>query len=154
MKQVVICWVCLVGVFFFNPPVAQSHSVQGWIQSRETKVVTAEYDDGEPLGYAVFEVYTLGGKELFQSGVTDPNGCFSFLPDTPGKWKILVKDGMGHQLSLTADINNQQALKEEIAPVSGPGHLSKIGAIITGLSFIFGLTGLVLLFKTKKRPKV
>jgi len=116
-------------------------------------VVTAEYDDGEPLGYAVFEVYYPGGKELFQSGVTDPNGCFSFLPDTPGKWKILVKDGMGHQVSLTADINDQQALKEKTAPGVGPGQLSKIQPIITGLSLIFGLMGLVLLFKTKKRPK-
>lgn len=148
-----MCWVCLAGVFFFNLSMAQAHSVRGWIQSRETKVVTAEYDDGEPLGYAVFEVYTPGGKDLFQSGVTDPNGCFSFLPDTPGKWKILVKDGMGHQVSLTADINDQQALKKGTDPGVGSGHLSKIQSIITGILLIFGLMGLVLLFKTKKRPK-
>lgn len=152
MKQVVICWVCLVG-FFFNPPMAKAHGVRGWIQSREATVVTSEYDDGEPVSYAVVEVYHPGGKELFQSGVTDPNGCFAFLPDTPGKWKIIVKDGMGHQVSLTADINNQQALKEKSAPAGAPGHLSKIQPIITGISLIFGLMGLVLLFKTKKRSK-
>jgi len=131
----------------------KAHSVRGWIQSREAMVVASEYDDGEPVSYAVFEIYYPGGKDLFQSGVTDPNGCFSFLPDTPGKWKIFVKDGMGHQVSLTADISNQQALKEKTAPVSNPGHLSKIQPIITGISLIFGLTGLILLFKTKKRSK-
>ena len=40
-------------------------------------------------------------EEEFQTGRTDANGVFAFVPDTAGEWGFIVDDGMGHRKEST-----------------------------------------------------
>jgi hypothetical protein len=52
---------------------------------------------GAVVGAAV-EVYSPDdGDEPYQTGVTDRNGRFSFVPESAGQWRFIVDDGMGHR---------------------------------------------------------
>ncbi len=58
----------------------------------------AEYSDGSPMAYCRVKVYLEGDRLPFQTGVTDKNGRFLIYPDPPGKYRIVITDGMGHRL--------------------------------------------------------
>jgi hypothetical protein len=116
-------------------------------------MVESEYDDGEPMGYADVEVYNPMEKIPFQSGRTDQNGRFLFFPDKKGDWKVIVNDGMGHQLVLKTNIDDNLNLIEQSSQtkaVENSRSFSGFQKIIMGLAFIFGTFGVVSLFKGKK----
>ena len=54
------------------------------LKKTEAWCITAQYDDGEFMSYAGVEVKAPGSDIAFQTGRTDRNGCFVFLPDAQG----------------------------------------------------------------------
>ena len=127
-------------------PIAQAHGVRGKVGAGGV-VVTAEYDTGEPMSYAKVKILAPNSKLLFQSGRTDRNGCFCFFPDTPGTWKVIVEDEMGHRLELQFPINKRMKLKQNV-----PKHklLPIFIRALMGLSFIFGIFGVFFWWKVRK----
>ncbi len=85
--------------------IGRTHGVRGRIGSETSILVEVEYDDGEPVSYAAVEVLNLKEKIPFQTGRTDRNGRFLFLPDKPGEWKVVVNDEMGHRVALKTTID-------------------------------------------------
>ncbi|NPA39393.1 MAG: hypothetical protein GXO57_03005 [Thermodesulfobacteria bacterium] len=73
-------------------------------------VIIAQYDTGDPMSYAKVDIYAPDSKIRFQLGRTDRNGCFAFLPDIPGIWRVKVYDGLGHllRLSIKVDFKNKK----------------------------------------------
>jgi nickel transport protein len=61
-------------------------------------IVRAAYGGSEPVAFAKFQVYSPDSPDAeFQTGVTDRRGYFSFVPDQPGSWRIVVDDEEGHR---------------------------------------------------------
>ncbi len=66
------------------------------------------YDDREPMQYSEVLVFSPDDDRFeYQNGRTDSKGRFSFYPDSPGKWRIEVNDGMGHMVKGYADIEDE-----------------------------------------------
>ncbi len=85
-----------------------AHAVHGETENgSEALCTSASYEDGEPMSYAAVEIIAPNAKLPFQSGRTDRNGYFCFRPDTPGRWKIIVKDEDGHFVRLGAKVSKE-----------------------------------------------
>jgi len=105
------------------------------------KYIKTFYDDGSPMAFCKVTVFAPDESE-FQSGITDRNGVFAFLPDAPGAWKIEVDDGMGHKMEKTILIDNAYELSE-----MPHGKASRGYGIITGIGLIFGISGLLFILR-------
>jgi hypothetical protein len=74
--------------------------------AREGRVVvaTCRYDGGIPVAGALVTVLAPGVDAPYLTGTTDPAGLFTFLPGTPGEWRVVVDDGMGHRREARIDV--------------------------------------------------
>lgn len=124
---------------------AWEYGVDGYVETVSGQGITAMYDDGEPMSYAAVEIKAPGADVAFQTGRTDRNGYFMVNPDTPGDWKAIVTDGMGHRLELGFTVEEGQEKPEQPAQPSGPADrpVNRSTGIVAGLSVIFGLFGIV-----------
>jgi len=87
------------------PCAVLAHGV-GYRQS-DLRPVSLEfsYSTGETMSYLETRVFSpLDEKFAFQSGRTDEAGRFAFTPDSPGQWRIVVKDEEGHQAEAVIDV--------------------------------------------------
>ena len=119
-------------------------------------MLESQYDDGEPMSYAEVEVYGPVEKIVFQSGRTDQNGRFLFLPDKVGEWKIIVNDGMGHQLVLKTNVDDSPDLIEQnsqTGTVEDSQPFSGFQGVVMGIALIFGVFGVVSCCKGKKNHR-
>lgn len=134
--------------------------------TREGRVVVAacHYDGGTPVTGAQVTLYPPGSDTPYQTGVTDRAGVFAFLPESPGEWRVLVDDGMGHrrEASIQTAATYESGAGSDDHGAAGSGadqahtHVSG-GAelswkLATGLSLIVGLTGFAYGF-TARRPQ-
>lgn len=129
------------------PVLCFAHGVQGQVGTGGITIL-AEYTTGEPMSYASVEVLAPASKLPFQIGRTDRNGRFCFFPDAPGKWKVVVNDKMGHRLELLIPVD--KAMKPESGKSNKkhfPFSLTKYERALMGLSIIFGITGIIILWK-------
>jgi nickel transport protein len=132
-------WICLCFTILALPGLLHAHGMAWEIAPRETLAILATYDDGEAMAYAAVKIFGPGESQIeHQNGRTDKNGCFAFVPDTPGPWRIIVDGGMGHVINTTFEVDD--ALSVAGAAVSTP--YSRFHGITAGLGFIFGLTGI------------
>jgi len=132
------------------PSLLCAHGVSGKIDTGGF-VITAEYDTGDPISYAMVKISAPGAKLTFQSGRTDRNGRFCFFPDMPGEWKVVVDDEMGHRLEVPVSVNEAMKLKtDEQAGRSARSSLSKYDRALMGICIIFGISGVLFLWRGKK----
>jgi len=76
-------------------------------------------------------------KSEFQTGYTDTNGVFSFVPDRPGDWRFIVDDDTGHREDV--DIPYTQSPHRTASAATVP-LWQQLGA---GLALIAGLAGVL-----------
>ena len=124
---------------------ATGHGVQH-SASQEGTAIRASYNDGSPMGFCDFAVFAPGEDLEYQTGITDRNGGFAFLPDTLGVWRVTVDDGMGHLVQADIEIGLQGL-------VSARGEMRSDGpsTAVVGVSVIFGLWGLWMMFARRPR---
>lgn len=140
----------LMATFLFFPSFLWAHGVRGDIGSGGV-VVTAEYDTTEPMSYAKVEVSAPETKLPFQSGRTDRNGRFVFFPDTPGIWKIVIDDEIGHRLEMEIPIDT--AMEIDAGPKAGNSvgnYLPKYALALMGVCVIFGIFGCLTWYKGRQ----
>ena len=114
-----------------------AHGVRYSVSEGAT-VVTATYDDGNSMAFCDVAVFAPGGnEETYQEGTSDRNGCFAFVPDTNGTWRVTVDDGMGHlvEVEIKIDSGGRQISDAE-------HHSDRLGGAVIGISVIFGAFGL------------
>ena len=117
-------------------------------------VISAEYTTGEPMSYAKVVITAPDKKIPFQIGRTDRNGRFCFYPDMPGKWKVVVEDGIGHRLEMNLSIKYIEHFEtSENIESSLEKYISKYLRAISGISIIFGIFGCIMGWKGYKRNK-
>ena len=46
-------------------------------------------------------------KFAVQSGRTDEQGRFAFIPDSPGEWRVIVRDEEGHQCEAKINLSQE-----------------------------------------------
>ncbi len=136
-------WIVIVFIVILAayPLKSMAHGVRGKVASGGV-IVKAEYTTGDPMSYAKVVITAPDKKIPFQIGRTDRNGRFCFYPDIPGKWKVVVEDGMGHRLEMNLPVKH-------VGHVGISGYvetpmqrrISKYLKAITGISIIFGIFG-------------
>lgn len=132
---------------------ARSHGVEGYVEKMNGYCITALYDDGEPMSYAAAEIKAPGSETIFQKGRTDRNGRFMILPDGPGMWQAIVQDGMGHRVRVEIDVAGKEQGDQKTEAVYSPaasGRVNRPLKIISGLSIIFGLCGVLYGWKARR----
>jgi nickel transport protein len=128
-----------------------AHGVQGRIDSGAV-VVSAAYDSGEPVRYAKVTISGPDSKVAFQSGNTDRNGRFSFSPDVPGEWTVVVDDGIGHRLKMDVQVDETMRLRSDQAPAGAPQIRNcSYERALAGVAVIFGILGIALWLKARRR---
>ena len=139
-----------LGVIFLLPTVIYAHGVSGKIDAGGI-VVTAVYDSGESMSYAKVKISAPGAKITFQSGRTDRNGRFSFFPDTPGDWKVVVDDEMGHLLELNVPVDETLVFQDnQQRGETGESSPSRYDKALMGISIIFGISGIFFWWKGRR----
>ncbi|RLB10909.1 MAG: hypothetical protein DRG27_02205 [Deltaproteobacteria bacterium] len=142
--------IAIIALILIFPASVYAHGVMGKI-GKGGIVVTAQYDTGEPMSYAKVEISAPNSKLPFQSGRTDRNGRFCFLPDTAGTWKVVVDDEIGHRLELEIPVNTALEVKEKALKQNFVDHyLSRYTKAIIGICLIFGFFGCILGWRGKK----
>lgn len=114
-------------------------------------VLTAQYEGIEAASFIAVTVHpppSAGIKaDAYQTGHTDYNGRFVFIPSAPGLWRVVLDDELGHRTELTADIGGD-------ASVTGGGTASGRSAtekLVVGLSVLFGAAGLLYGWLSRRR---
>jgi len=103
--------------------------------------VRAIYDDDRPMAFADVSVFGPGNSETpFLKGSTDRHGHFAFVPDQPGQWQVRVDDGMGHVVSIPADVDEHGLC---VADSAGESRLTRS---LVGIGAILGIFGGASLF--------
>ncbi len=144
MKSI-ISLICFLGCILAGSDTVWSHGMRGRTALETGILFEAEYDDGEPMSDAAVEVFIQDEELPFQTGRTDKNGRFLFLPDQPGEWKVVVKDEMGHRLAVKTIIDESMNLNKtggQTDWTADGGFLPRYEKAFMGLSLIFGVSGL------------
>ena len=112
-------------------------------------IVRAAYGGSEPVPFAKVEVFApKANQQQFQTGTTDKRGYFSFVPEHPGNWRVVVDDEEGHRRETTVTIPEPfQASTQTVVQ-----HPQRLERVLMGLSLIFGLTGFLYGFKARRHP--
>ena len=144
MKKLNIFLTAIIVFLFTN--LGFSHGIKT-IKIRGGVGVKFIYADDSPVSFSDVNVFSPDGEE-HQTGITDINGCFLFLPDTSGEWKIKIDDGMGHS---TAEII--KVTKDFEYSIIAADHFPFYYKIIFGVCVIFGLGGILVLFRSRSYRK-
>ena len=133
-----------------------AHGVDWILSSKKTFGVEFTYDDETPMAYAEIKIFGPNDPaKLSQTGRTDKNGFFAFIPDAEGQWLMTADDGAGHlakaELSVSfetasqggspADASNNAAaasvnLEREISKATKPMKIGLVISIFLNLAFI------------------
>ena len=129
---------------------AQAHALYAahtWLGA--VALVQFAYAGGSVPTYAKVEVYSpADAKVEFQNGRTDAQGRFAFMPDTPGQWRIIMADNMGHRVEHAVDVSPSQGSAQIAAQTSGPntdkpaatGATPGVGEFSVPLRVLLGLS--------------
>ncbi len=141
-------WIYAWVIILTASGIAYAHGVFHRITKTEAAVISAEYDDGEPMSYADVKVYSPAGEKIeYQNGRTDKNGRFAFVPDIPGAWRVSIDGGMGHVIHTTLALDEAMAV---VGKAKSGQACPKWHGIVTGLGVIFGLCGCVYYIRMRK----
>ena len=139
-----------------------AHTWQGAVA-----LVQFAYAGGSVPTYAKVEVYSpADAKVEFQNGRTDAQGRFAFMPDTPGQWRIIMADNMGHRVEhavehavdtsagqVAAQVSAQNQGKPSAAVASpGVGGFAMPLRVLLGLSLLANMALGAAALRRKQKP--
>ena len=128
-----------------------AHTLQGSVA-----LVQFAYAGGQVPTYAKVEVYSpADAKVEFQNGRTDAQGRFAFMPDTPGQWRIIMADNMGHRVEHPVEVSAAQgATAADSGHDAGPGGFAMPLRILLGLSLIANMALAAAVLRRRKKLTV
>ena len=90
------------------PGAALAHGVGYRVSSEKAITLEFYYSTGETMAYLEARTYSpLDERNAFQSGWTDEFGRVSFVPDSEGEWRVVVKDGEGHMANAAVPVTSE-----------------------------------------------
>jgi len=129
------------------PAVAQAHEVLHSIERGRAIAVKAYFADGEALAYTEYQVFSPADRKIpYQKGRTDRAGYLAFVPEPPGKWRVVIADSTGHGLDVEVDAGGTAPAAS--APVSSWAFAVRpvVGALVIAALF----AALVLIYRRRK----
>ncbi len=162
----------IVAFFFANSPL-MGHAIN-FETERHPPVVTVKafFSRTSPVVDARVMIYAPGETEPFQTGYTDSEGYFAFVPDREGEWVFGIDDGMGHADRILVEVGSDffatgespvedVEREQETAAVetSGSECVFMVGGIpliyrvIFGIALILGITGIFYGVRARKALK-
>ncbi len=139
----------LIGLIFFYESEIFAHGV-GYRQSN-FRAIPLEffYSTGEKMSYREAKVFSpKDSKFAAQTGRTDEEGRFAFIPDCVGEWRVIVRDEEGHQCEAKINVDNLSANELEFDNNNLPQGFEIFIRALLGVSLIFNLA---LIIKIRKR---
>lgn len=120
-------------------------------------VISASYEGTEAASFIAVTVHAPASASVkadaFQTGRTDYEGQFVFLPTGPGDWRVLLDDEMGHRVELVANVASGNSAETAAAsPSAESGGRGTGERLLVGLSILFGAAGLLYGWLSR-RPK-
>lgn len=111
----------------------QAHSLGVGVEiAEQTVIVRCRYADGV-FPDADAWVYSPDEPDSpFQSGRTDRDGVFSFVPNAAGAWRVIVDDGMGHHKEIEVTVDDSMPITPE--PFFPPPL--RLAAVAVGLAVL------------------
>jgi nickel transport protein len=87
---------------------ANAHEVLHGVERGKAVAVKAYFADGEALAYTEYQVFSpVDPKIPYQKGRTDRAGYLAFVPELPGKWRVVITDATGHGLDIEVDTTSE-----------------------------------------------
>jgi nickel transport protein len=125
-----------------------AHDLEHSIDEGRAVSVKLFFADGSEFDFESYEVYRAGDEIPFQVGRTDALGRVVFLPDRAGTWRIRAfsEDGHGADFSFASGVEGGVQAGDE-------PFLDRHLRLIAGVSAIFGLFGLIVLFTRRGGPR-
>ena len=120
-----------------------SHGV-GYRESKLQAIpLEFSYSTGEAMSYCEARVFSPNdSKFAAQTGRTDEQGRFAFIPDTSGDWRVVVQDNEGHRCEAVVNINLDDVKANAVVEASETNQSHVIPALL-GVSIIFNIALLV-----------
>ncbi len=131
------------GLIFLCAVESHAHGV-GYRHSELGAVVLEFfYSTGEKMSYREARVYSpKDSKFAAQTGRTDEQGRFAFIPDTSGEWRVVVRDEEGHQCEARVSIS--EVLTASVSDDAGDSVKDLWLRAILGVSIIFNIAMIIL----------
>ena len=103
------------------------------------------YSTGETMSYREARVFSPNDEKFaYQSGRTDEKGRFAFVPDSPGKWRVIVRDEEGHQCTAEIVISDKGEEASESEKQSSIINSTEIFIrSLLGVSLIFNIAMII-----------
>ncbi len=133
-------------LFFLFPGFGEAHELHYTVVRGEAVVVQLQYADQTDLAQANYNIYRAGEEKPFQTGRTDARGRIVFLPEEKADWRIKVFTEDGHGLQITLDTAAGGATENVTRT-----FFERYARIVTGISVIFGLFGIISLWAGKRK---
>lgn len=156
MRRVIIIGLAVfAGLIFLCESESYAHGV-GYRHSELGAVVLEFfYSTSEKMSYREARVYSPNdGKFAAQTGRTDEQGRFAFIPDVSGEWRVIVRDEEGHQctanIAVTEDFIHEQKHNppteqpsESHSGSSLPQGIDLLLRAILGVSILFNIAMII-----------
>ncbi len=137
----------ILSILFFIAENSFSHGINYEIIDNTVNVKTF-FEDDTPFYPATVKVYSPENYDkVYLEGQNNENGVFSFQPNKPGEWIIMVRDKSGHGVRVNVKV------KENLTVDSGEnfGSLSMTQKLIMAGCVLWGLFGTALFFRRKTK---
>jgi nickel transport protein len=171
MKNTSIWILTLFFMLVSTTGVLQAHKLEVSLTQKPPVVVIEAGYSGHHHGLSGGDVFIYApgeAEKAFQTGKTDVEGKFAFIPTKAGEWRVVVDDGTGHRseevLSLGEDFlapekavieSERGAQGKEVIqePETAPSQaqVPLLWKVLVGVSLLFGIAGI--LYGMKARQK-
>ena len=102
-------WIMTV-ILWALPAALSAHGVVWEISAKKSYGLEFTYDDESPMAYVEIKVFGPNDPaKLSQTGRTNKNGYFAFIPDADGQWLVNADDGAGHLAKAELTVSLQAA---------------------------------------------
>ncbi len=142
------CYLLAALVLVAASSVAFGHSMDHETSTAEAQVLSLSHPFGQQPVFVPYQIFAPDSKVAFQNGRTDALGRISFLPDRPGRWRVVVTTEDGHGLEVRVQVDEALAVTE----VEGPARGSLIN-ILAGVGYLLGAAGVFILWRQRKKDR-
>ena len=132
----------LPGLLILLPLAMAAHELEVTVSFAAPAVILrAAYGGSEPVPFAKVQVFAPSAASTeFQTAHTDKRGAFSFVPEGPGAWRVIVDDEEGHRREVAVAVPDPfQAGSGSSSPNASAS--SRLERALFGLALMFGGTG-------------
>jgi hypothetical protein len=176
MKKASIWILTLFFMFVSASGILQAHKLEVNLTQQPPVVMVEAGFSGHHHGLSGGDVFIYApgeAEKAFQTGKTDVQGKFAFIPTEAGEWKVVVDDGTGHRGERviileenffsgekaepgSEELKQAQEPQEEASENEADSSQTQVPLlwkVLVGVSLLFGIAGILYGAKARQRSK-